>query len=576
MRWFGNHELESTMSLSQVNDSGRRFLRIMEWTAVGLAAAWLARLAYLNGGFITGSDMPYYLDIGLRGAAEPFIVNRYTHVYALRLASILVGNTLGGMRLYSGIVAGLTILLTYFSARHLTKESTLPNGLIATLLLLSLPLSVTLVLAPSVDTTLMVIVLAFIALYVQFTREGHSGPWLVVGLGVLFILAVRTKEAAWVLLAFVPGLGLAGEGNFEWSTLRYNMRFFFLGAAVGILFMIVANSVFLGTPLFGLRPSDIATHFSIWSDLISSKPKAASTINELVIGDDGLVFVLFAIGGLWHGRSIPKATRLIWLFPLLLIGFLLVGTTRTAWTIVPRGFLSGLAVMSLLASHVFAVRLPMHRRSIQTTLAAGAIAAGFALFGYVTKNDLPYATYFELALAPILLGSVLAIMIFSQHREYSGWAAFVLLLALTGFSAKLNLSAVVSDLEDSGWRSRFALPLSLRDNIDPASPFDAYVSWSALTGLRGVANPDELAGIFNVVLDSQTLSADYEIGTVGEPLILSMERAGHKYVVISTSEWDWLRTAPQDRPEWRALYYAFEEPGGRYVLLTLKEESNSG
>jgi len=287
---------------------------VVEWILVGLSVVWFARFAYRFG--------------GLSHIADPFIVNRYTHVYALRLASIVAGNTIRGMHLYSGIVGGLTLLLTYFSARRLTRDSTVSNGLIAGLLLLTVPLLVRFVLAPSVDTTLMVVVLAFIALYVQFTREGQSGLGLVVGMGILFILAIRTKEVAWVLLILLPGLGVASDGDFEWSSLRNRLRYFIVGSVIGIVIMIIANSVFVNTPLFGLRLSDITTHWDTWSGIIGTTTKPASTVYQLLLVDNGVLFVLFAIAGLWFGQSIPKATRLLWLFPLLLMGFLIIGTTR--------------------------------------------------------------------------------------------------------------------------------------------------------------------------------------------------------------------------------------------------------
>lgn len=544
---------------------------VAEWSLVSLGAIWFARFAYLHGGFVVGSDMLYYLDVGLRRVADPFIVNRYTHVYGLRLASILYGNTLGGVRLYSAAIAGLTVLLAYLSARFLTKEARLPNGLFATLLTLSIPLVATLVLAPSVDTTLMVIVLGFIALYLLRTSEVKPRQWLEIAMGVLFVLAIRTKEVGWSLAAIVPGFGFTADGSFQWSSLRNSLRHFIFGVAIGMSVMIIANTVFIGTPLFGLRPSDFASYFGSWSDLIHSKPNPAATISQLVIGGNGMVFVLFVAAGLWFGNSIPRATRILWLFPLILISFLLIGTTRTEWTIVPRGFLSGAAVMSLLASRVFVVHLPMDPKSIRMAILAFAIALPLAFYGYVTKADLPYTAYFELALAPALLGLVIALMIFSQNRDYSGWAVFGLLLALTTIAARANLSSVASELENSGWRARFSLPLALRDKLDPTGSFDAYFSWASLEGLTGVANREELSGLVNVALDGQTLPSDYQIGTVDESLIGSMVLSQHKYVIVTSSEWDWLRTAPQDRPEWRDKYEGVEVPGGRYVLLTLSD-----
>ena len=172
--------------------------------------------------------MLYYRDVGLRQVGDPFITFRYTHVFALRLASVLMGSTLGGVRLFSGAVGGLTVLLTYFSARFLTKEAKLPNGLIAIFLIMSVPLVVTLVLGPSVDTTLMVIVLAFVALYIVYRHDAKSGRWLLGILGVLFIMAIRTKEVGWALVVIIPGFGTRPMRNSAGNCSEQTSGSFFL------------------------------------------------------------------------------------------------------------------------------------------------------------------------------------------------------------------------------------------------------------------------------------------------------------------------------------------------------------
>lgn len=543
-----------------------------EVVAVALATLWFARFAYLRGGFVVGSDMEIYLDVGLRRVADPFLINRYVHVYALRLAALLAGSTLAGMRLYSASVAGLTMILTYASARFLTKSANLANGTIAILLTLSIPLLVRLVLGPSVDTTLMVIVLAFVAIYLLYTRQVRVGPWMLVSMGVLFVFAIRSKEVAWALITFFPGLGITGSGSFSWSLMLQRLRFFGAGVVLGLLTVVIANAIFIGKPFFGLRPADISQYIADWSSQIRSKSEPASTLSQLVIVDNSTIFALYLAAGLWFGKSMAKPTRLIWLFPLALAGFLLIATTRTNWYIVPRGFLPGLAVMSLLASRILDVRLPPSRASISLLAVAVVIGAGLAIFGYVTKDGLTYSAYFQQALAPALLGIALALTIISQSRERSGWAVFVLLFAVAGFSAILNVRTITSNLEHTGWRSRYSLPLAFRDQMDVADPFDAFFSSESLDSILGADNRDELAVLVNVALDGATVRADYQIGGVDESLIQSMESAAHKYVVVTSSEWDWLRTAPQDRPEWRARYDAFEEPKARWVLLTLNED----
>jgi hypothetical protein len=568
--------MRARLSLAWSRRSRPPATSLAEWFAVAIGAILLARFAYLNGGLVWGSDMLNYLDVGLRRVGDPFIANRYTHVYALRAATILAGSSLAGMRLFSGSVAGLSMLLIYISARRLTRQSNAANGLIAVLISLTLPLLMRLVLAPLVDTTLMVLVLATVALYVRAIQDSQSRRWVVIALGVVFVLASRTKEVGWVLLILLPGLGFGAEGEFEWPELLRSLRRFIIGLAIGILVTIAANAVFIGSPFFGYRLADIRELIRLWSAIVGTETEPAPSISQLILGESWPLAMLFAIAGIWFGRALHKAIRLVWLLPLLMLAFLLVATTRDAWTIVPRGFLAGFAVMSVLASRAFQVRLPITRPSIRQTLIAAGVIAGLLVLGEITRDELPFAAFFKAALAPSLLALVLAITILTQNRERAGWAIFALLLGFAGYSARLNLPATVADLEALGWRSRFALPQSLEGHIDLSAPFDAYVSWQSLEGLRGVANPEELAGIFNVALDAKTTSEDYRIGVVDEQLIRAMENAEHQYVVVSSSEWDWLRTAPQDRPEWRTRYEAFAEPGGRYILLSLKEVSNSG
>ncbi len=70
------------ISLNTYLEGGRtRFLSsIIEWPLVLLGALWFGRFAFENGGVVWGSEILYYLENGLRGIADPFVLNRYTHI----------------------------------------------------------------------------------------------------------------------------------------------------------------------------------------------------------------------------------------------------------------------------------------------------------------------------------------------------------------------------------------------------------------------------------------------------------------------------------------------------------------
>lgn len=551
--------------------SARLLIRRLEWLLVALLAGWLAWFCFRNGGFVVGSDMLYYLDVGLRRIADPFLLNRYTHVYALRIASVLMGSTLAGVRLYSAIAAGATVLLAFLIGRRLTADANLANGLLAISLTLSTPLLVQLLLGPSVDTMLMVIVLGFVALYMHTAGLPGDKRWKLVGLGVLFFFAIRTKEVAWVLIALLPSLGLEDD-RFHWRALGRSLRYLVVGALAAALAMVAANGIFIGTPLFGWRPSDVADYAAIWSSTVRSRALEASTLGELLVSQNLVAFVLYMAAGLWFGRSLTKSTRAIWIIPLALGAFLLIGTTRTNWNIVPRGFLAGLAVMGAIGSRAVTVRWPPPARSLRWVVLASTIALGLAAFGLLTRQTASLGTYFKFAFTPAVLVLMLALMFMSSDRPQHGWALFVLAIGLTAAAVGFNLRSIPASLERTGWRSRFDLPLAFEDRMEFNSPEAAYFSRDLLAGLPAVSNRDELAALVNVGLDVQTIRSNYLIGAVDEALVELLEHGEQRYVVVTSSEWDWLRTAPQDRPAWRQRYETFEESTGRFVLLSLKSD----
>lgn len=564
------------MTAGSLDTQPLRRLRIAELVVVGLAAVLLAIFGYLIGGLVRGSDMPYYIDIGLRGVADPFILYRYTHVYALRVLALIAGSSLAGMKLYSGLAMGLTVVLSYLIARNLTEESSPLNGAAGVLLLLSLPLPVNLLLAPHVDVTLMLVLLAFLTLYLAFVRRRAGPRWLLIGMGLLFVLALRTKEVALVLAVLVPGLGLTPDEEFSWPALRERMRDFLIGVVAGLLLFVIANQIFLATPLFGLRPADVLTHIDLWSANIRSRDLLASTVPELVSEGGGAVFGLYVAAGVWTARKLPLNRRILWLFPLALLAILLLGSTRTQHTIVPRGFLSGLAVMSVLAGQIFTLRPPGSRSSRTGAGAALAAALAIIVLGLLLGDPESISATPEGFTTPLFAGLILGLILALRDRHLLGPALAVLVISMGLFSAVANLVSTSIDLQRSILVSRFDIPRSHRQQIvsQPITTF--FVSDQVLPMLAIQSNRDELAVSMNTALDLQTIRSDYWIGPVDEQMINQMELGAYSHVLIDDSEWDWLRTAPQDRPEWRGRYDATEEPATGSVLLILREDSDSG
>ena len=79
-----------------------------------------------------------------------------------------------------------------------------------------------------------------------------------------------------------------------------------------------------------------------------------------------------------------------------------------------------------------------------------------------------------------------------------------------------------------------------------------------------------------MALNLDTVKGDFGVGTVDESFLSSLEMGDFESVLVSTNDWDWMRTSPQDRPEWRDRYSGSLIPSNSYVLLKIKPGASDG
>lgn len=551
---------------------------IIEIAAVTLLAAAFARFACMHGGQVFGTDSLMYLDTGLRGLENPFILNRYTHVYLFRFFTTLGTTPLEGLRLYSGFAAGASAILVYACARALSERSSPVNGLIAVGLFLGLPMVIERILAPTVDITVMLLLLGLLAIYIASSRAHHGRSWLIILFGVFFFLALRTKETAIVAGILLLGFGLDADQSFSARLLMRNLGYAFGGMALAALLSIIGNTLIVGSPLFGFRPIDFLEYRQRWSDTLGSAEGSGASFQSLVLLVAGIPFVLYVTAGVLARDRLLKSVRLIWIVPLALITMLILFSTRGEWGIVSRGFLPGIAVVCVLGSQLANFE-GLGQKSIKSLL-PGVFTALLGIgilggIGLLSKGDQPFEVYYQAAFAPITLCSILAILFIARESATARLAIVILLLPISLYPVRLNLGEVATRPEVLTENVRFQLILAFEERIQDAEDLNLYMTTSALPLLAIKANTDELASPINVGLDLKTVREQYTIGTPDSALVKALLGGEYSHVLLSSSEWDWLRTEPQDQPEWRRQYESFVEPGNRFVLLQRIESASS-
>ena len=537
------------------------------------AFGWLAWYGWAHGGQVGGSDILLYIDAGLRGLENTFILNRYTHVYILRAFTFLASTPMEGVRLYSGFAMSVGTLLVYLASRSLSSTSGPLNGLIAAALFLSLHLTVNLLMDPQVDTSVMLMVLAIVAIYVQSARRNHSKRALLVLFGAVFFLALRTKEVTITAAVLIPGFGMGSGSAFRFRRFVQNIKFVAAGMVAGILISLILNGLVLDSPLFGFRPSDIAHYREQWAAIIGSAERTAATFSTLLMVGSGVLFALYVAAGIAEGRRMRRSITLLWAFPLVLVTMLMLFSTRMNWYIVDRGFFPGYAVMCILASQVGRI---IDFRSIglasisQISLIAVGLLAVLIMIGFSTKGDLFFRDYFRAAMAPILVSAILIILfLFGRRREHQ-LILLLLLLPLSLYPARRNLLDFAARPADEKPNFRFEPLLPFQDQILNLGELNIFVSERMLRSLQIGDNKDELSGLLNTFFDLRTGWSNLEIGGRDQMLVENLESGTYTHLLLVSDDWAWLRTSPQDRPEWRDRYRPIEEDSGRFVLLKLE------
>ena len=556
------------------------FEQSVEVVAVVFGAGLLARFGFTHGGQVFASDTLMYIDTALHGIASPFVLNRYTHIFILRFFTYFASTPLEGMRFYSAFIAFSCILLVYYSARIIFKKSSLINGIIAVGLFLSIPAILERIIAPLVDTTAMLMMLSLVAIYIKSARKNHSNMWFLILFGVFLFMSLRTKEVTIVAAILILGFGLVEEKSINSRMLLKKSLYIAVGMMIAALLNVAINAIILDTPFFGFRPADINAYIETWSAIIGSSSSNAGgvTFDSLLMAKTGYLFVLYVSAGLILRRRLPRNIRLLWIIPLALVAILILFSTRENWLIVSRGFTSGFAIICILGSQVVLID-GLRRANLGSDAAAALVTlAGIGVLGGIgllTKGDLPFGVYFYSAYGPIAFSLILSILFLSRERRASGIAIVLLLLSVNVYQIRLNLLDVANKPELLRYNYRFQPILAFEEEIRDHDGLDMYVSSAVLPSLAIGGNRDELSALVNIALDIRTERADYVVGTLDEEFVGELDVGEYSPILITTSDWDWLRTAPQDRPEWRIRYTAFSEPSNRFILLQRVEISPS-
>lgn len=281
-------------------------------------------------------------------------------------------------------------------------------------------------------TVLMVNVYILILMSCRFWRK-----WGIFILGILFFLALKTKETAFVA-SITLMLGILYEilSNKERSGSRW-LRTLVLGFLAGVGLFVVLNTLVLGDPFFGFRMSDIKIFINSYVSGAVVTPKVADGQNWF----SGFWFrylyvpyLLYLVGGVKYRNSMPFPLRIIWVTPLLVTLFV-VFSVNNAWGYDFRFVLPSLPIVAMLAG-VFVVGIRGDHRTtgdqpgtFWISMIATALILGLKWFALLNQWDWYYFVYG--ILHPVLLSAImLTIFLVRSEKISSRLILIVVIMAI--------------------------------------------------------------------------------------------------------------------------------------------------
>jgi hypothetical protein len=339
-----------------VEQRGYSVLTRYDWVAAPivalLAAIWLFFHIYSA---INWDDL-LYMSLATHTEGQAGVLNRYGHIYILKLFYALTGDAILGTRIYWCFFFAALSTLIYWSARLLAGNRGAIISILAVLLVFMEPIFGREAGSPLADFTVMLLVTFAVFLYLAFlSRRDKYTHWILVLLGLIFFWAVKSKETGICFAVLFLGLGRDNQNRLYINRLIKDLGWVLCGILAGSFLLMCLDAAFVGDFWFSVRPANIRQLFGGNLGEPFFEPQVWTAESWFAFFTTRPVFVLFILyvitGFTSHAKGLSTREKLIWIVPLFLMLFLTF--SRRGWYVVPRYFVPAMPVMAIFAAQFF-------------------------------------------------------------------------------------------------------------------------------------------------------------------------------------------------------------------------------
>jgi hypothetical protein len=500
----------------------KKFLRIsvFEWLTIAIVFSLIFILLVKVAGGPTTSDEFFYMNLSINGIKSYLVLNYYFHIYLQRLFLLLAPSALAGAKYFWTFLITTSSFLIYLCARWLGKGKSIFNAILSVFIFFSISAFAQFSGTPKVDFTSLWVVAIIITVLIFYHEFNINKRIVLIILGFLFFLALKSKETTLISGVVLLGFGFDTNLKFTLREMLKSLLSVLIGFVLGGLFFILLNWLCVKDPLFGIRPQDYLTYFNMTVGSNQFLLLNQNWISDFVIKIIPIPFLLYVWGG--FNRLQKKEDTLyllIWLYPLFLLIFLVIVMLLTSgYNVVPRNFFPALPIISIFASQVFTIEDSKSLRSVKWGFIFAGVGFVVAIvFQQFIQRISPitnwtFLDFSQNIIMPIVIVSFLMLLLFTRSNIKKALSLGVVLISL-GLSSNLieNIKSIVIDRPVAYRVSLMFYPLSAfkkQIHFSPVTIF--YFSPTLPAHLQMLArDKDEVFSMFNIYFKVNSKMANF-------------------------------------------------------------------
>lgn len=384
-------------------------------------------------------DTFVYANTALNPTKEAWILNRYVHIYLQLPFLRLVSEPLRANAWFWSFQMFTTAFFIFWAGRIFRKGNTFLHGLLALAFYFGQAWVFKFAGTTLIDFTAMLFLAVGLVVYLSYFRAVKGRRVLLVLMGFIIFLAVKSKEIGLVTGFYALGMVFLPLPKPSFKTIVQRIALLAAGFAAGQLLLMGLDYLILGDPFFSIRPQ--SWYWLLNFNTTQEKKRSEYGFTFHLQSLESFLPLVLGLAAFWSPtgrRDFPREKRFLWVVALGVAAFYSAIQLSAAIPIDERYIAPIVPLLCVFAVQLFDFsRFRLWKVDLK---AWGAILLGLLVWALLAlavypklvsepRGNWSFATLHLSVVTPLLLLGILLLLVYPAF--WAKWGQYLALLALT-------------------------------------------------------------------------------------------------------------------------------------------------